>query len=375
MGMRFCFSTALGGVLLFSLAGFFPDGRPLLSNYIPVTTHPLYLAGLLLFMFSVALNYLSAFSKASNPVYEQLNVDRNLARGLQWGVRLGSIYFLVGMAVLLYSTTSLPTNYRDEAFYEIGVWGYGHLQQFSNLIFMLVSWILLLTSWSKKPLLSKSFLYFIFGLYVLPLLATLPLLAHEPSEFRYRQGFTDLMRWGTFPPCLLFLIYLAIKIFKSRRQLDFSDYRFLIFMCSAILLLIGFIFGAFVRGPDLRLPGHYHATIGAVTLAFMGAVFILIDSISGVSKKSNEPLRRLSPLLYGLGQLGFSAGMFISGSFGMGRKMYGVEQQIQNFGQSLGLWIMGVGGILALAGGFVFAKASLPSILKLFLRRTRLRPS
>jgi hypothetical protein len=367
--MRFCYSCALAGVLLFALAGFFPDGRPLLSNYIPVTTHPLYLAGLLLFMTAVALNYISAFSKEVSPVFKQLNIGSEHIGPLKFGVRLGSVYFLAGVAVLLFTVPQLPMSYREEGFYEMGVWAFGHLQQFSNLIFMMVSWILLLSSWSEARLYSRRLLIFVFGWLSLPLLISLFLIRYSPMDYFYRQGFTELMRWGTFPPALILLIAILAVAFRERKKLNFKDYRFQIFVWSAGLLVIGFIFGALVRGPDLRLPGHYHATIGAVTLSFMGSAFVLLDGIR--NPKPKFFLRKLSPILYGLGQLGFASGMFISGSFGMGRKIYGVEQQIHNLGQQVGLVVMGLGGILALAGGFAFALASLPSILGLDKVRSR----
>jgi hypothetical protein len=47
--------------------------------------------------------------------------------------------------------------------------------------------------------------------------------------------------------------------------------------------------------------------------------------------------------------------MFIAGSYGMARKVYGVEQQITHIGQTIGMWIMGAGGVFALGGGVFFA--------------------
>lgn len=361
--MRVCFGLGMAGVILFAFAGFLSPGRPLLSNYIPVTTHPLYIAGLLIFMVAVGLNYLSAFAKPTDAIYQKLQVSRDMVQGLQFGVRLGSLYFLLGFVVLFIAVRDLPMSYQDESFYEVGVWGFGHLQQFSNLLFMVVSWILLLTSWSERPLVTRPQMFIVFSFLSLPLLMTPFLMGYSPTESTYRDGFTQLMRWGSFPPTLLLLGFIFQGVYSSRRFLKFCDFRFITFVSSAALLVIGFIFGAYVRGPDLRLPGHYHATIGAVTVALMGAAFLITDAIRG-APSAKQPLRVWSAILYSVGQFGFSGGMFIAGVFGMARKTYGVEQHLENMGQRIGLMTMGGGGVLALAGGFVFAVACLPRIFR-----------
>lgn len=351
--LRFSFSAALAAVLVFAIAGFLPEGRPLLSNYIPVVTHPLYLAGLFLFFIVVAFNYLMAFTLSAS---EKDKV-------IHWGLRLGAAYFLLGLFVLISSLVQVPLHFKDEAFYEIGVWGYGHLQQFSNLIFMIVAWTLLLRSWDPRAIPSnRVFSIVLIGL-ALPLVSIPFLLGYEPNELGFRRGFTEIMRWGMFPPSLILLFAFVFRIRSHRKNLKFWDFRFITFMGSALLLIIGFVFGAFIRGPDLRLPGHYHATIGAVTLSFIGVAFVLLDGIKN-KLSINSKLRIWSPILYGLGQFGFAGGMFIAGSFGMGRKMYGVEQEFLNFGQKFGMFVMAAGGVLALVGGFVFAIAALPSFFK-----------
>jgi hypothetical protein len=71
-------------------------------------------------------------------------------------------------------------------------------------------------------------------------------------------------------------------------------------------------------------------------------------------------------LLYGIGQFAFSLGMFIAGSYGMGRKTYGVEQHLRNTGQTIGMWVMGGGGLVALAGGFTFVVIVLGAVAPKF---------
>jgi cytochrome c oxidase subunit 1 len=121
------------------------------------------------------------------------------------------------------------------------------------------------------------------------------------------------------------------------------------------LMLVGFVFGALIGGSDLRIPGHYHACIGAVTLAYMALTLLLLARRPG---DASGPLRAMA-VLYGAGQLVFSGGLVIAGTYGLGRKVYGVEQQVGGLGQHVGLGLMGVGGLLAFAGGVVWAVAAL----------------
>jgi hypothetical protein len=56
---------------------------------------------------------------------------------------------------------------------------------------------------------------------------------------------------------------------------------------------------------------------------------------------------------------GFSTGLVLAGSYGLGRKTYGIEQHIGHAGQRIGLWVMATGGVLAFAGGAAWAAATM----------------
>jgi hypothetical protein len=122
-------------------------------------------------------------------------------------------------------------------------------------------------------------------------------------------------------------------------------------------MLAGLLFGALIRGSDLRIPGHYHATIGAVTLAYMALTLLLLPAAGGgeaFAARRDRALGRVA-LLYGAGQLSFSAGLMVAGGYGLGRKTYGVEQLVRGPGQQAGLLLVALGGVLALAGGIAWA--------------------
>ncbi len=169
----------------------------------------------------------------------------------------------------------------------------------------------------------------------------------------YRQGFTMLMQWGIAPAILAFLFLSFRRLPKN--FLNPKKYLVASFVCSAFLVVMGFVFGAFINGADMRVPGHYHASIGAVSLTLMATAFYLLSRDS-----SNSKWMLRSVWTYGIGQSLFASGMFVAGTFGMSRKTYGSEHTFEHLGQTVGFLIMAIGGFIALTGGLFFAIAIYP---------------
>jgi hypothetical protein len=63
---------------------------------------------------------------------------------------------------------------------------------------------------------------------------------------------------------------------------------------------------------------------------------------------------RLQPWLYGGGQLLHVLGLVISGGYGVQRKVAGAAQALDSVGRVTGMGLMGVGGLISIAGGFLF---------------------
>jgi heme/copper-type cytochrome/quinol oxidase subunit 1 len=133
--------------------------------------------------------------------------------------------------------------------------------------------------------------------------------------------------------------------------------------------LLGFSLGALIRGSTTMIPAHYHAAIGAVTVAFMAVAYPLLEAL-GVRVRSHaraERLATLQPALFGIGQSVFALGFALAGARGMGRKVYGAEQQVSDLAHTVGLAVMGLGGLCAIAGGVLF----LSLVVAAFARRER----
>jgi heme/copper-type cytochrome/quinol oxidase subunit 1 len=134
-----------------------------------------------------------------------------------------------------------------------------------------------------------------------------------------------------------------------------ADPRISGFFVSALLTLLGVALGAGIRGSNTMIPAHYHASIGGITAAFMTVTYLMLPAF-GFSISSRR-LRRVAawqPAVYGIGQMIFASGFALAGIYGMSRKVYGAEQAGRGLGESIGLGVMGVGGLIAVVGGLLF---------------------
>ena len=129
----------------------------------------------------------------------------------------------------------------------------------------------------------------------------------------------------------------------------------LAFGASAVLTVMGFVLGALIHGSTTLVPAHYHASIGAVTVAFMAVAWPLLDRL-GAPLPSGRWRRVVTwqPVAFGIGQAVFAFGFAMAGAHGMGRKLYGTEQHVRTVGETVGLTVMGLGGLVACVAGLLF---------------------
>lgn len=345
---------ALVGICLLLAGALVPGAAPLLSNYIPMIDHPLYAAGWVVFGSSVALALLQArLLPAREPEVGPVEIPAAARCGLQ----AATIAVLLALLTFAAAWLVTPRTLRAESYYEVLFWGGGHVLQFASSAAMAAVWLILLAPVVGERILSRRAATAIFGLLVLPLLGAPILALRGTLDPIYRVGFTRLMQWGIFPAITLVLIACIAALIRAHRagRLSLGDGRFLGFVTSAALTLVGFGLGALIRGSTTMVPAHYHAAIGAVTAAFMAVTWPLLAPL-GLAPLTVVQARiaRWQPLVFGTGQLVFAIGFALAGAHGMARKVYGAEQVRRSFGETAGLVVMGTGGLLAVAGGLAF---------------------
>jgi hypothetical protein len=399
VGLAFALCGA--GIVGLLAGALMPGAQPILSNYVPVIDHPVFLTGLAAWFTGAGIFFAAALA-APAPRNSALPDDSLVA------LRVAALGNLIALATFVAAWRTTLPGLPAIGYYELLMWGGGHALQAANVATMLGLWLALLHRWSGASVLSPAASRWLLTALVLPH-ASLPFVALlGTSNGAYTEISTALMRWTIFP-VLLIVLGLGIRHVAQRwnanacgrgaptprgdgsaalnpagegtrltapdpsvervgvnaLHLDPSrlDRRLVGLAGSATLAVLGIVLGAFIRGSNTLVPGHYHAAIGAVTLALMAAAYDFVAAVSPISLAADLARRGRAQLLtFGFGQATFALGFAIAGVHGLGRKQYGVEQHVRSLGEYVGLGVMGVGGILAVAGGLLFLAVMLRAI-------------
>ncbi len=345
------------GVALLLLAAALPGAEPVLSNYIPMIDHGLFAAGQILFAVGVLASLLDRrllTTMDARPAFFEMPAAARV------GVRATALGLLLAACTFATSWWHITPGLPTETYYELLVWGGGHVLQLTCSIAMVTAWMILLNSALGRPPISQRAARMLFFAMMLPWLCSPFLAMQGTSSSAYRIGFTDLMRWSIFPVVMIILVLCSRALLQARRQggndaPSLRDPRISGFLVSAALTLFGFALGAAIRGSDTMVPAHYHASIGGVTAAFMTLSYVMLAAL-GLSIKTPrlERAARWQPVIFGGGQMIFAAGFAIAGAYGMSRKVYGAEQATRGLAESIGLGVMGLGGLIASIGGVLF---------------------
>jgi tetratricopeptide (TPR) repeat protein len=164
-----------------------------------------------------------------------------------------------------------------------------------------------------------------------------------------RPAWTLLMAAGTWPGAAL-LGFALLKNCPDRKALLLEAGP------SALLFFLGALLGAVISGDNASVPAHYHATVGAVTLALMAAAPSLAKE-AGLAWPQGRAAR-LQPWLFAAGALLLVAGFFVNGLGDAPRKMPGAA------GGGMGGLLFGLGGALAVLAALLFCVLAGKALLK-----------
>lgn len=354
------------GVALTVLAAAVPGAEPVLSNYVPVVDHPVYLVGLGVFAAGVLLAVLDARLLPTNEAAEGFFPTPPAARV---GIRAAALLLVVAAITFVGSILTTPRTLAAQSYYELVAWGGGHTLQTASVAGMLANWIILVSLGTGRSPVSRRAATILFALLTVPMLAGPLLATWGTTRPPYYDAFTTLMRWGIWPVVVAMLLLVARSLREARRDgISLRDPHVAAFFASAALTVVGFLLGATIRGADTRVPAHYHASIGAVTVTCMALTWPLLERLGmGLAPGRLRSAMRWQPALFAAGQAVFAVGFGLAGLHGSGRKTYGAEQHVRGLGEWLGLSVMVVGGFVAVAAGVLFLFA----VVRAWRARTR----
>ncbi len=344
---RISFWLAAMGTATIIASPFAGASDPLMNNYVPVLQHPLFYGGLALFGLGILSHLLRSF------IFRQrLGSALSGTDALQTGITLSTMLTGLSIVAVLASWRDLPSEMDGSIYFEFLFWGGGHVVQFSYTLLMMIAWVVLATASSCRfeltPRLTLVFLIFL----ALPVI-TVPFLylAHDVTTAGHRLAFTELMKYGGLS-CLPLGLAVAASLWRAEKPVAEGRYLRAALVSSLMLFAVGGILGFMIAGLDIVIPAHYHGATVGVTIAFMGLSYYLLPRLGFGAIP--ERMATWQPYLYGGGQLLHIIGLAWSGGYGVQRKTAGAAQGLEGLGQTAGMGLMGLGGLISVIGGLMF---------------------
>ncbi|MEJ7621417.1 MAG: cytochrome C oxidase subunit I [Aquificaceae bacterium] len=354
------FYLSLTGIFFIALVSLLGVGKGVSNNYLPTIDHPLFWLGALLFFAGFWLGSFGLLARAEKGIFSE-NPREHLA----------SVSILLSIFMLLAFLTSIPkAGSREELylFYERLYWAPGHTHQFINGVMLLYAWYYLFEIKGVRLELGRlryvSFLFLSFCfMYVF-----IPIIFADPVSEGARR-LTDLGYAVGLGLPIFFHIFFLLKNFKKDKDLYSTA-----FFISLVLYLLG-VFIAYAgvlpslvsyfinpsseyigMKSNLSIPAHYHGVITSQTLAFMTTAYHLFKELGYTQRLSKISLPQV--YLYGTGMVLFVLGLFFAGLRNAPRKTYGTGFTDDPV-VLMSLGLMGIGTLLAVAGGAIFVLYSL----------------
>jgi hypothetical protein len=320
-----------------------------MANYLPVLDEPVFMFGLAVFgvaFLGTSLRALAAPSK--------VGLDLAPAGALRFGLNAAAVAAATAFVALAWSWAGLPASYAGKLYYELLFWGPGHVLQFAWTLLMLVAWLWLASASGAPVPLSPRVAVLLFGIGLAAVFATpLIYLAWDVTAIEHQKLFTWQMRFGGGLAILPVALAVVAGIARAgiAREAQARPLRAAL-VASLALFAAGGAIGFLINGSDVRIPAHYHGTIVGITLAMMGLAYALLPKLGFAAPRPR--VATWQAWLYGSGQLLHIVGLVWSGGYGVQRKVAGAAQVLRTPQEIAGMSLMGVGGLIAVAGGVLF---------------------
>ena len=333
---------------------FLGGARPVLANYVPVLDHPVFLAGLVLFIAGVVLSG----AVTASDIARRLRQD-----GQPW--RLGALLSMfaaaMALAALIASITlaGLPSTPNG---FEVVAWAPGHVLQFVHVLLLMSVWTILGEGVLGEAVAPRRWIAALLLLAAAPVLAAPFIYAAYPVDgIAFRRACTLLMAWGSWPAAALLAVRLLVKMARAGRA-ALAAPQAPGLLLSIVLFLLGCLLGALIRGDSTMVPAHYHGTVGAVTLSYMALGYRLLP-VFGHARVDGKAQRR-QLLLYGGGLVMLALALAWSGWIGVPRKTPHAELAIAYPAYFAAMTLVGLGGLLAVGGACWFVVNLLRSLYR-----------
>ncbi|MBF0459476.1 MAG: cbb3-type cytochrome c oxidase subunit I [Nitrospirae bacterium] len=340
-----CVSAA--GTIVIALSPFLGACHPLMNNYVPVLDDKIFLYGVVIFFAGFTLLLLR--SLLCIPLSGAAKSEDG---ALRYGLYVGVVIGLLAMITLLWTYLSISKDSTALRYYELLFWGGGHLLQMLDTAIMLTAWVWLARAAGLALKLPPKAAVTLFSILLLSsLYAPIILLTHGAGSAEYIHQFTELMEWGIGAPVIVIALLIMASLLRTEIEANMKHLRAAL-VSSMLLFGAGGAIGYMINGINVTIPAHYHGVIVGVTLAFMGMTYYLLPRFG-----FGEPAVKAAKIqvyVYGIGQLLHITGLAWGGGYGIQRKVTGSAQGLDTFKKAASMGLMGLGGAVAILGGFLF---------------------
>lgn len=347
--IKICNFTALIATIMIAISPFCADNSSaIMNNYIPMLENIVFVIGLSLFGSAVLI-------VAVNSLYENISVIlcggaiNNMQSLISCAALSAALIFIAVWCCFVQSYLELqkiiniiPINI--EFYYELLYWSGGHLLQFLFCQILIVVWIILSSELSLiQATVLKCHIYLLILNCIIALCGLMGHHFYDITSFEFKSYYTDHMRYtgGIAPLLSLILIMYDTLTYKVQNYCHIAKTTII---CSTILFLFGGFIGILIFGTNVIIPAHYHGSIVAITIAFMGFAYSLCNI-------KNIDWCKYQLYTITLGQILHVLGLAIAGGYGVLRKTPAAELKLS---AAIAMGLVGIGGIIAIVGGLMF---------------------
>lgn len=329
-------------------------GQPIMNNYVPVLDHPWFLVGL----GAVAGGLVLKAATLLPCIWAR--ADHRAPSCATLPQAISALTAVIAIACIAVSAYRMPAGIGGEYYYDLLFWGGGHVLQFMHTGIFLVALVTLLEGAGGRLLGSHRLHAALLCLALAPVVVVPWLYGHAIDSREHILGFTELMRLGgtaSIPMLLLLAVSLrpGVALTPSTRPLRSS------LVCAISLFAGGGLLGFVIQGSNTVIPAHYHGAIVGITMAYMGVVYLLLPRLG--RPLTLPRIAAWQPYVYGIGQIIHVTALAFTGGHGAPRKTTGGAQGLDSAQEVIGMGLMGLGGLLAVAGGVLFVVVVLTALL------------
>jgi cytochrome c oxidase subunit 1 len=390
------FGLMVAGSLLIDVAILQGGADVMFTSYVPLKAVSHFYLGWILFAVGALIGVLNFF--ATLVVAKAERTYEGSMPLVTFGAATAAIIAVATLAhgAIIYIPTWLWSlgivQSLDAGMYRLVWWGLGHPSQQINVTAMVAVWYLLGTLTVGAVPVNEKVCRTAFLLYILFInLASAHHLLVDPQLSPAWKVFNT--SYGMYLAVLASMVHgmtvpAAVEVAQRKKGLSKGLFEWLAkapwgnpgFAALALsLTLFGFMggitgvtFGAeqvnIISHNTLRIPGHFHATVVAgTTLAFMGLTYYVVPLV--FRRRIVAPrLATAQIYLFGVGIALFAGGMTTAGSYAVPRRHWDVQFATSLFQPPIEptafffLGLMGIGGILAAAGGALYVLLTVASV-------------